>query len=332
MSSSWNRAGLQAQANSRLSNSMEVSDISVDDSLTGRIWGGVFFHPRFTVGAKKCLNLTGETVFLRHKGSPVCALNLLRHRRPFIRSATIPLLFQYYGVISITRDFPAELPSELNSFIKNECDIAIFSFPPDFPVEILSAINMRTREYITLALNEDDLRVWGQNFRDDVKNKIRKAERESVEIGGIDVLPEKLWEQAYTRKNLKPPIAASRLREWCASLIAGSLLKIYIASKDGHPVAFRGELIFGDYAYDWIAGSDPQYHNTGANQLLMAEIGSSIVKSGIKKWDLVGGQIRTIYDFKKSFGAREYTYYQGIICFNVRGKLYSILHKIRHGD
>ncbi|MEE9553641.1 MAG: GNAT family N-acetyltransferase [candidate division Zixibacteria bacterium] len=186
-------------------------------------------------------------------------------------------------------------------------------------------------KFITPVFYKDDFDEWGRNFRDDVKNKIRKAQRSSVQIEQSDSLPGELWEQAYARKNIKPPIEVTALAKWCASLIDDSLLKIYTANIDGVPVAFRGELISGEFAYDWLAGSNPDFHATGANQLLMSEIGKRLVESNVKTWDLVGGQVKNVYDFKKSFGAKDAVYYQGERHFNLKGKVFSYLRKIKYG-
>jgi hypothetical protein len=97
-------------------------------------------------------------------------------------------------------------------------------------------------------------------------------------------------------------------------------------------VAFRGELLYGRFAYDWIAGSDPEYHPTGANQLLMAEIGREFSSLNLEAWDLVGGGgLNSISEFKKSFGAREIAYCQTYRSFGIKGRLFERLRKMRHG-
>jgi CelD/BcsL family acetyltransferase involved in cellulose biosynthesis len=108
------------------------------------------------------------------------------------------------------------------------------------------------------------------------------------------------------------------------------MLRIYIAKTNGDPIAFRGQLLQGEFAYDWIAGSDPEFHATGANQLLMAEIGHELAGGGIKIWDLVGGQIKSIADFKRSFGAREFYHYQAYKSFNIRGKIFGVMRKLKN--
>ena len=310
---------------------MEITKIPADDILTEKVWGGVFFHPLFVDTAREIFNLAGESLFIEKGGDPVCAVNLLVRNHSIARSAAIPLLFQYYGVIFFQKDLRPEVMRRIEAHIAEKCDYAMFSFPPDFHHEALSGGGWELGKQITLALRNDDLHAWGRDFRDDVKNKIRKARKESVQIEEVDAAPDDLWARAYQRRRLVPPVAPSILRQWCQRLSAGSLLKIFVAKIDGSPVAFRGELIHGDFAYDWIAGSSPEFHATGSNQLLMAEIGSRLIETGIRTWDLVGGSVKSIRDFKKSFGAQDYIHYHGKICFNLKGKLFSILRKIKYG-
>lgn len=311
---------------------MRLRQIPVDDSLTGRIWGGLFFNPRFTIPASTILDLSGNPVFLCRDDVPVIALNLMRKERFLARSATVPLLFQYYGGAFVETD-PSPLSiDEFESYLRENVDFAIFSFPPDFPAHLLAGRGWDLHESVTLVLRERELARWGQDFRDDVRNKIRKAKRESIQIEEADSLPENLWSAAYTRKELKTPIAPWALKSWCDRLKFNSLLRIFVAMKDDKPVAFRGQLILDEFAYDWIAGSDPEFHTMGTNQLLMAEIGDIIAAGGVKTWDLVGGEIKSIYDFKKSFGALVQAYRIGKKCFNSRGRLFSFLRDIRYGE
>ncbi len=306
-------------------------DIGFPSEESGRYWGDIFFHPRFLKPARESLKLKGEVSIISAGGAPTFAVNLLTRTAGPFRTATLPLLFQYFGALALRDDLGKIETRELNSSIARKCDYAIFSFPPGFPVDILELDGWRLRKFVTPVFFEKDMNEWGRGFRDDVKNKIRKAKRNSVEISQTDSFPIELWERTYVRKNMNPPIEPIALAEWCASLVNDSLLKIFTANIDGIPVAFRGELVSGDFAYDWIAGSNPDFHATGANQLLMSDIGRGLADSGVKTWDLVGGQIQSIYDFKKSFGAKDVVYYQGEKSFNLKGKLFSYLRKIKYG-
>jgi len=256
--------------------------------------------------------------------------NILYHERPGIVVATLPLMFQYFGPVTFASDQEPSPGREVLFAPPDDIDYAYFSLPPSVDTSRLPQ-NWRLLPQKTLVIDKQGLGLWGNLFRDDVKNKIRKARRERVMISIASRLPKELWDTAYARKSLRTPIDPSVLEKWCDDLVAASLLAIHVASIDGRPVAFRGELMFGEYAYDWIAGSDPQYHSTGANQLLMAEIGDEISKMSFLAWDLVGGQVESIADFKKSFGAAEVIHYHVSAALTAKGRIYSALRKLRYG-
>lgn len=294
-------------------------------------WGGIFYHPRFVGPAGENLNLRGESCFLISAGDSICALNLLLQDRNIVRAATIPLMFQYFGPLFLGKGSEERSLAEVDRYLSGACDFAYFSFSPGFQPRADFPSGWHPIRAVTLALTADELNSWGGCFRDDVKNKIRKAKRESVRVELSESLPAELWSLAYTRRGLKPPMEPTALARWCRRLNVDSLLKLYVAKIDENPIAFRGQLLQGEFAYDWIAGSDPEFHATGANQLLMAEIGHELSGMGIRTWDLVGGQIKSIADFKKSFGAREFYHYLAYKSFSIRGRIFSVARKLKNG-
>ncbi len=321
----------RAPENLRSSSKREIVKTPTDISRIESLWGGIFYHPQFVGPAAEFLNLQGESCFLSSAGSSFCALNLLFQNRKMVKAATIPLMFQYFGPLFLEKDFEERSMSEIDRYLSGKCDFVFFSFSPEFQVTAGLPSGWHAKQTATLALTADELKAWGSCFRDDVKNKIRKAKRESVRIEQCESLPQELWSLAYTRRGLKPPLEPPALARWCERLLANSMLKLYVAKINDSPIAFRGQLFFGEFAYDWIAGSDPQFHAAGANQLLMAEIGHELAGACIRVWDLVGGQIKSIADFKKSFGANEFYHYQAYKSFNMKGKVFSAVRKLKHG-
>lgn len=321
----------RALGNLRSSSKREITKIPTDISQIESQWGGVFYHPRFVDLAAQNLNLRGESCFLLFAGSSFCALNLLFQNRKIVKATTIPLMFQYSGPLFLEKGSEERSMLEVDRYLSGECDFAYLSFSPGFQPVAEFPSGWHPIQAVTLALTADELNAWGGCFRDDVKNKIRKAKRESVRVELSESLPAELWSLAYTRRGLKPPMEPPALARWCRRLNVDSLLRLYVARIDENPVAFRGQLILGQFAYDWIAGSDPEFHATGANQLLMAEIGHELAGMGIRTWDLVGGQIKSIADFKKSFGAREFYHYQAYKSFSVKGRIFSVVRKLKNG-
>jgi hypothetical protein len=315
----------------QLSSKISFSDHLSPESRLAKSWGGVFYHPDFVKPACEILGLTGAPSYITSDKEKIGALNLLLGKRSVFRSATLPLLFQYFGPLFFEKSPIGETLEAFENYLSPICDYAFLSFSPDFKTLEGFSSTWKIIPNMTLVLNDDDLKKWGQGFRDDVKNKIRKASREKIEIAHSDRFPKQLWETAYSRHGITPPIDPPSLERWCQALMNASLLRIYVAKLAGAEVAFRGELIYGEFAYDWIAGSDPAFHSSGANQLLMAEIGRELSGLGLSAWDLVGGEIPSIADFKRSFGAREVPYFQASRAFGIKGKAFELLRSIKHG-
>ncbi len=312
-------------------NKITFDDLLSTETRLESTWGGVFCHPAFLAPAGKILNLDGQPSYITVDQNRIGAINLLWGNHPPFRTITLPLLFQYSGPIFFDYASCPLVLSQLDKHLASLGDFAYLSFPPDmrsldgFPPAWKVIKNM------TLAVFAKDLETWGSEFRDDVRNKLNKAAREKVQIYETDSLPLDLWETAYARRGIAPPIKPAALKSWCQALIESSLLRVFEARVESKPVAFRGELVCGKFAYDWIAGSDPAYHSAGANQLLMAEIGQVFRGLNLAAWDLVGGEIPGIADFKRSFGAKDTAYFQASRSYGLKGKMFEILRNIRHG-
>jgi hypothetical protein len=306
-----------------------TSDIASRANNLISLWGGVFYHPAFVESGATALGLDGRSEYISSEKLSGIS-NILYHRLPKVRVATLPLLFQYFGPIAFNPISNHSEQQKISFLPPDNLDYAYFSLPPGADLSLMPQ-SWHAVQQRTLVVDKNGLNQWGNSFRDDVKNKIRKARRERVVISIADRLPLDLWGTAYSRKSLRTPIAPTALEKWCDKLIAAKLLTIHIASIDSRPVAFRGELQFGDYAYDWIAGSDPEFHSTGANQLLVAEIGGELAKLNLSAWDLVGGEVERIAEFKKSFGAVEAIHHHVWGATSMKGRIYSAVRKLRYG-
>jgi len=314
----------------RLSNKITFTEAVPETKKLSSIWGGVFFHPIFVESGAGILGIKGSVRTIEYQGREIGVSNLLFQKKPGLNAATIPLLFQYFGPVFYDSEMEGEFINEVVDYCRETCDYIYLSFPPEFNSIAKFAGNWKINKAVTLAVDSSQLDHWGNDFRDDVKNKINKANRSGIKIEQSDSLNEELWEVSFSRTGLRPPIKPSDLKRRCSDLMEGSLLRIYTAVIDGNAVAFRGQLIYGGFAYDWIAGSDPDYHHLGTNQILMAEIGSDLKKTGISIWDLVDARVSSIAEFKKSFGALEYYHWQISGAFNIKGKLFGALRRLKN--
>jgi len=314
----------------RSSSKIIFTEAVPEEKKLSSIWGGVFFHPGFVESGAGLLAMEGRIRIIEYQGREIGVSNLLFQKRPGLNAATIPLLFQYFGPVFYDSVMEGEFIDEVINYCRETSDYVYLSFPPEFKSIAKFTGNWKINKAVTLAVDSSQLDKWGNDFRDDVKNKINKARRSGIIIEQSDSFNEELWETSFLRKGLRPPIKPLDLKRWCSALMENSLLRIYTAVIDGRAVAFRGQLVYGGFAYDWIAGSDPDYHHLGVNQILMAEIGSDLRKTGISIWDLVDARVSSIAEFKKSFGALEYYHWQVSGAFTIKGKLFGTLRSIKN--
>ncbi len=297
----------------------------------GTTWGGIFYHPIFVDAGAEFLNLAGHSfnIILDERNSG--ALNILARERPLIRRATIPHLFQYCGPLIYGKDFDlALIAKSIDHYFSLNYDFAYLSIPPQTPLDKSHFNGWKIIQTYTVSIGGADLKNWGRDFKERVVRKIKKAQKEKIEVRIVDNLPLGLWQMPFERKGKRPIIPPSSVESWARKLIDASLLKVYAAFFENEPIAFRAELIYGNFAYDWVAGSNPEFHNLGSNQLLMAEIGYDIMRNGIETWDMVAGQIESIAEFKKSFGGKETPHLHIKKSFNLAGRLFDILREIKH--
>jgi hypothetical protein len=313
----------------RSSSRIAFSETAPEENKLSSIWGGVFYHPLFVSCGAKYLDLDGKTAAIEYEGRELGASNILLQKKTGVKAATIPLLFQYFGPVFYDSEMEGNFLENVIEYYEANCDYIFLSFPPEFN-SVDKLRGWKIYKAVTLALDGPRLDKWGNNFRDDVKNKINKAKRNKVRIERLNSLNRELWELSFSRKGLRPPLKPSDLKDWCAELLENSLLRVYAAIVDNKEVAVRGQLVFGGFAYDWVAGSDPDYHQLGANQLLMAEIGSDLRKDGISIWDLVDARIPGIAEFKRSFGAVEYYHWQASKAVGIRGKMFEGLRRMKN--
>lgn len=260
----------------------------------------------------------------------IAVANSIARHRP-LKISTLPLLFQYYGLLMLDEENIAMAGSAFDYYFHKNLDYAYFSLPPYMNEFAESLTDWQRIKVLNLFCDREILSRWGTDFLYMVKKQIKKAKRNGIIVERIDNIPMEIWRKAFERKYLATPIHSEQLARWSRQLIDKSLLNVYAAKIEGRAIAFRAELMQGKFAYDWIAGSDPEFNIMGVNQILMAEIGDYLRERNIKIWDLVGGQIKGVAEFKRSFGARDIYHYHISKSYNAKGSLYHFLREIRNG-
>lgn len=289
--------------------------------------GSVFYEPGFLVTLADIQNLEFAPI-IALKGNRIVGLaNLLIRRRAGIKSSSIPTLIQYYGPVNLTDEIDVT-GLIIEKLAMDKIDLSIFSLPPEYGHEF-NYSGWRKSERLTYFLKPNTFESMFSCSTSSCKNKINKAIRNNIEVAESKSVPIDIYSKTFTRRNMMPPISLDTLTKWSDRLNELGLLKTFIARHNSISIAFRSIFYYGRYAYNWVSGALPEAFKYGAGNLLMVKVCEYLFKKGIIHYDLVGGDIKSIAEFKKSFGSIPKKHIQVERSFTLKGKIYRGLMKMK---
>ncbi len=154
--------------------------------------------------------------------------------------------------------------------------------------------------------------AW-ERLSSSTRRKINRAEEKQLVISEktdpMQLL--QFQEESYSRNHLKPPLPFHLFKRYCDVLLRKKFLRIFsISDKEGNVYGERAVVVWKSFAYDWIAGTNPQYLDENANHLLAWEIFKKLSSEGAKTFDFLGANTPSIVEFKRSFGGELVTYFE----------------------
>lgn len=148
--------------------------------------------------------------------------------------------------------------------------------------------------------------VMIKSFNPDIRNKINKAQKLDYRIDKTN--DEHELKIAYglidrsLKKNSQPHILGEHeFICFCKSLAELGLLVTYNIYLNETPVATRVIVKGFDMAYDFQAGGNEMFFNTGMNQLLSFQIFTDLFSEGIFKYDFRGANTPSVAKYKSGF-------------------------------
>lgn len=110
----------------------------------------------------------------------------------------------------------------------------------------------------------------------------------------------------YERKGVKPYISRERFSEFYNALKNCNACQIYFAvTSDGQRAAGQIVLFSGHpTTHTWMAGSDPQFLQSGASAFLRWKVFEDLSRRGYQYNDLTDAMIDKVAKFKSQFGGR----------------------------
>lgn len=279
-----------------------------------------------------------------HKGKELVAgLPLFVYKTLEGNTIKHPILTQFSGVHILKREtrYPYKKEMEgkkiFSSIIdyleKNYDYVNLINHPALIDIRPFQWRGWHCNVRYTSELNLKKIDDIFKKIDNSVLNKIRKAEKLGIKIEQMNdtEMFYKLWRLSYKRKKIKVPLTKNIFFKWADRLLNKKLIKIYFAIlKNNIAIASRLELIDVDIAYDLMAGANPNFFNTGANQLLMTSIFRDLLANGINRFDFVGADIPSIAYYKSSFGGTLIPHYQVSKAISLRAKSIRLLKDFYH--
>lgn len=171
----------------------------------------------------------------------------------------------------------------------------------------------QTTRYTYVIEDLSNLEAVYDNFKSNVRGKIRKAQRivhvESTE--SIDLFYE-LNKKTFNRQGITIPYTLDFLRRKDEVVSRNHSRQIFIAKDDEGRIHSALYLIWdGQSSYVHMVGEDPDLRKSGAGILLIWEaIKFTKEKLGLNKFDFEGSMIENIESVRRAFGAVQKPYFQ----------------------
>jgi len=284
------------------------------DEAIKEIPAATFFHThewlRFV---EKQFRLELKRILIYSNNKITGIFPLFEKKYGFMKIAGSPLIAEnnpYMGfALRNNKEIDSIMPA-LNKFLKDQhIDFFRASFDNIWFKDSfeLHGYTVKEKKSFRLDLSVEEESLWkgiGQKGR----NLVRKAEKsnlvltESTNSSFIDSYFE-MSKEVYARQGLPPLLQKSYYSELFLTLVNTDSIKVFMLStQEGAPVAGAIILIYSGNAYYLDGVSFREYSNLGINNSLQWSIIKYLKATGVVTYDMLGGDIPGIANFKQSFG------------------------------
>jgi len=303
-----------------------------DRLLSGSAQATIFCSPEFSNALAEA---TGQpyTLLACFRGDRLVAgVPLFESRRAGIAMVRQPLLVPHLGLI-LSGDVEADHPRKrefnvleackaLSEWLTKRYDLVSLSHHPSLTdVRPLLWQGFKEKACYTYRITLSELNEG--MLHSSVRKQIAKARRENVQIVESDNLVDllRMLEMSYGRRGRKVPFGQSYLETIFKRLAREGLARLFYAKNDeGEILSGRIVLESFNVVYDWVAGADPAYYESGATSFLLY----TLIEESRKDhdvFDLMGANTPSVAVFKSNFGGQITPYYLTSKVGSVRGGL-----------
>ena len=230
----------------------------------------------------------------------------------------------YWNILVSSRDtkyqgknisYKRELIQSILNIMEDDLDIINFIVPNStFDIRPYTWKGYFQKVLYTYILKIDDLDSTYDLFDPSLKRQIKKGERSNYNInsGNNQDLAEtflKLQSLSFDRQSKSFSFQEKNFLKFIASIRDIVNLQFYIIYQENKPVYGISLLIDKNIAYYWLAGGDPDFFDTGLNQLLLWNIIKDLKEKDIKYFDFVGTNTESITNYKSKYNFTLTPYY-----------------------
>ncbi len=259
-------------------------------------------------------NLSLNTILVK-KGDETIAGLILPFKKKFFLKISTPLLFTYYSGILLKNFQREKLQKQITEI--NESIVKIhehlsktlhfFTFKLHYTISDIRQfrwLGYKIKPRHTFILNTGSPEQIWDGLSNSLKRKIKDAQDKGFEVKKSDTV-DKLAEHqilSYERTGGKFFINIEKLKLLLEKLVERNMLWVYhLIDKTGEIIASRGISIWGDKAYDVVAGMSNKELDF-ASHFLVWKILEDVSNQGVKEFDFCGADIPSVSFFKMQFG------------------------------
>jgi hypothetical protein len=242
-----------------------------------------------------------------------------------IRTMVPPYASPFYGILIKERDtellsklesYRYEIMEELLTFVEKEYQITRISLLPAY--EDIRSFNLRSytsEEKYTYLVDTSNPDLLFEKFLPALRRQIKKGEkleyqiRELTGTGEMSIVYD-LIETSYSRQRHSFRFSRQQFDDFMENPALKQHLKLYSIWQEDKPVAAIVLLVDRSTAYYWLAGVDPQFSNTGLNQVLMWQLLKKMPELGITTFDFMGANTPSIAKYKSGYNFKLVSYHQ----------------------
>ena len=322
-------------------------DYGLWDSFVDTTSQGSIFSKSTWLKAVTSINEKSDYLFLGcHIGDELvggCGLYIVKGRLSNV--VTCPRLTPYNSILVVPRSSERKYKTEFRTldivtaimeYLEDRFDqVTLLNHPSLIDIRPFKWNQWDVVPGYTYCLNPTELDNIYKSMQVGAIKKIKKAKKEGITVQKSDNIHEflKLYKLTFEKQNMKLPLPEQSIIKIFNILHKKKFCQLYLA-KTADDELISGNIQVSDNdneSFDWLAGTNPKYLNTGANQLLYWSIFEDLAQKGVKMFDFCGADVPGVARHKSGFGGDLTVYYiVNRICSTKSKRIKSAMQLIRN--